>query len=690
MGRLLIGVLAGVVLGISLGFAIFGGEPIEAGVGIVSPGGVTPVGEATRRDPLVAEPDSIQSPGSVTRTERRAPTISDERVAELVAGVDREEVSTETGDGEITGSVKDQDGAPLAGVVLRASRQDLSGNVPSSQSVGREAPQLSLDESVRAAAQRYHVMRAHSYEARTGNEGAFRFDQLPDASFRIRAFKEGYDIQPRDTQRWNIATGAVVDFTAKAIISLPVTVLLPDGAPADKATIVCGHKNSSRGGAYNYAWTPGDADVRLPVGKYKVQALYGMTGSGSFGRQAGSDMHSNEVEIELVLGTAPERVELVLEGRSGIRGRITYAAESLSGGFAQVHMLPLAGDAVVDLKLLAQSDSNHGFSGANEYSFLDLAPGRYVVGVSRSWSGPIAVHQVVDVGSVILKCDLEVPPIDPSQYLLVRAFGSDGDPVAGVNFSFRFESESGGSSMSSGMQALSDPDGAYYFAIPDGARAAYYSTTEVAGDKFTLEANHTEFGSKSIGLSRGQAEVMLNFAVPAQLEVTVTGYLGSAYIGRVSVNATKVSEDRRHNYYGGDGKLDANGVRRFDALEPGEYEVVVTVQPKGERWEQTTIATEVVQLRAGENALTLAMPTLYSLGVHVPEAPAGTDVRIMQQREEENQWGSSTSERTDENGRVQFEDLPAGQYMLQAQSGGKHGRMKIEVPSGDIVFSPDK
>ena len=689
MGRLLMGVLAGLVLGFTLGFAMFGAAASDASDGGIEPG-LGPVTSAPAgTDALVADEDGVQAPRNVPITSpRSAPRLSDKRIEELARGLAQDDVPSAAGEGSITGTVLESDDQPLAGVVLHATCQDASGRTTSSKSVGRGAPELSLKESVRLAAERHHSLRALRHVARTGADGAFRFDALPEGDYRIRGYKEGYEISARDSQRWSMPTGSVVDFIAKQIVTLPIAVLMPDGTPADEAVIVCSNKNSSnRNGADSYSWSQEEPWVRLPAGAYQLEALYGLSASRSIGGQNAADMHSEKRDAELVASEEPERLVLELEGRSGIRGRVAYAGSRFSRGFARVYVLPMTGGAEVDLELLAQSDTNYGLRGASEYSFLDLAPGSYVVGVGRSWNSPIVAHQIVEVGNTILKCDLEVPALDPSDYIVVRAFGSDEKPIAGVEFSFRHWYESGSSG--SGLRALTDVAGVYFLSVPNEAISAYYGEARSTKTSFTLEVRHSEFGSKFVELAYGQAEVDVNFAVPAQLEVTVSGYLGSAYIGRVTANVNKVGGDGTQ-FYGYESQLDANGTRSFDALEPGEYEVTLGVRAKGERRQQTDIAKELVTLRAGENSMTLAMPALHSVGVVVPDAVEGQRITLQQGHDAGRHRGRQWSADTDGSERVEFSDLPAGRYKLQASVGGSWGSMRIELPSGDIVFEADK
>ena len=302
--------------------------------------------------------------------------------------------------------------------------------------------------------------------------------------------------------------------------------------------------------------------------------------------------------------------------------------------------------------------------------------GRLVLGVVLGLAG-------------ITQCNIEVPPIDPDDYVVIHVYGPDGEPLGDVRFRFIHRSGNGSSS-SSGMSAMHGEGGAYYFAIPDGSRKAYYSATE-GDDVFTLAVHHEEHGDASASLARGQSEVEFRFAVAAQLEVTVAGYVGSSVQGRVDVVATPAGEPSRHYGYSNDA-IGLDGVKRFDALAPGDYVLrLVLRSDTGRRSFSTgTIGTLQVVLGAGANTARMAIPPLYPLDVIVPGGREGASVQVS--RREGNEpipWGSSWHAKCDAQGRAHFDEVPAGSYRLNIWGGEQKGQMRIEVPAGDVVFRPD-
>ena len=69
--------------------------------------------------------------------------------------------------------------------------------------------------------------------------------------------------------------------------------------------------------------------------------------------------------------------------------------------------------------------------------------------------------------------------------------------------------------------------------------------------------------------------------------------------------------------------------------------------------------------------------------------PNPSRVRLTQKTADgRNRSWNGWSPKCDEAGRVRFEDLLGGEYVVQAQ-GEKRGRMRIQVPCGTVVFEPD-
>ncbi|TDJ70224.1 MAG: hypothetical protein E2O39_10295 [Planctomycetota bacterium] len=425
---------------------------------------------------------------------------------------------------------------------------------------------------------------------------------------------------------------------------------------------------SSRAEPERYRWTPTDDTLYLAPGPVELRALAGVFFTAS-SRGQESDMQSAPVSVELVPGAPVSLVVLQLEGRTGIRGFVDRAKDRVLVRGGTLHLLPLVDDQPVDLEVLAGAKPSVSVSGGGEYSFLDLAPGRYALGFRRQggFRDPVVAHWIVEVGSGIVRNDIEIPPLDPKGYVVARVLGPEGELLNGVRFKL------GGSS----GQQMRDVDGNYCIPIPVGG-----------DDPLRLEAEHKRYGNKSVELSRGQAVVEIRFTQPAQLEIRVTGYLGSGSIDRVGVSVhrpgvAKPLNPGRAGWTRSGEPVDHDGVLKFGALEPGRYEVTLHVGGRTDR-SSDVVATRSVALSAGENAVSIALPALYDLDVVVPGAEEGSKVRLDQKIAGEER-GHTWSASCDEAGGVRFEHLLGGEYLVRARG----AKMRIQVPCGTVMFEPD-
>lgn len=694
MGRLFLGVALGIAVGFGLGLVLApstergaraaGASPRELAAeprvgGAQEPGGAALSSpESPRREvalPELPEPTSL------------APSVSEAAVRRALAGAKAQPAPT-AGTGLLHGRVVDPDGRGVADVVVRAQGSAVeAGRAPGS--VGQGAPALSLEDALTEAARRFGERRASLFETRTDGEGRFRLAELPELRYHVQAFKRDFEIESQDHRNWNAAPGTELAFLARPVVSLEVEVLLPDGSPASEATIRAA-RETERSSSDTFAWSRSAPSLRLPAGELELTALHGLLPDIDSDGEDAAELRSERTRVVLTPGRQPAPVELRLAGRSGIRGRVHFAADDVRGDATQVRLLALAPGQAPDPEELGEAEPSQWLHGGGEFAFLDLAPGRYAVGVTRTWNGPVAAQRIVEVGAGIERCDLEVPPIDPADYLVVRAFGPEGEPLREVTFGFRHVEESGSTSSSSGMSALARGAGVYYLPVPDGSRRAYYAGAAGGGHRFSLQVQHASFGARTVDLTAGQAEVEVRFVVPARLAVLVMGYVGSPYVGRLDVSARRV-EDSTRSFGHEQPRIGPDGGAVFEALEPGSYVLSLTVRPAGSRFASGgPVATQEVTLRPGENSTRIVMPALHALVVRVPAASEGAQVRLSRVVPAGESWNRSSSQRCDAEGRVTFEDLPAGSYRITAPGEAGQGVMTVEVPTGEVVFVPER
>ena len=680
-GQILMGAILGAALGLAGGWLLFevlGADGGGAGPIVFEPA-ASRVEAAERARPAdLAVPRAVgerQTAPAATRA--LSAEVDEARVEELVAASASQPFERPSGSGAIWGDVTVEGGGGLAGVVLRASPRERSSPARPPSDVGPAPPPLAdLDGAVREAVAQYKERRARTFEAVSDASGAYRFEGLPEGTWSIEAYKRDYVVSAPGGSRHDVRPGTQLDFEAEPVLTLAVDVLMPDGTRPEEAVLKSQPAAENR--ATTFAWTPEQPVLRLTAGTYEISAEAGALPSDRGGQE--HELKSKPRTVELQAGVAPPALVFELTGRAGIRGHVTLAHDGVTGSQPQVLMRPLGVAERADLEALAESDQNAYVGRAGDYAFLDLDPGRYVVGVRRNWSDAVSAHALVEVGASIVTCDLELPALDPSGYLAVSVTGSDGAPVAGVDFGFRHSSN--GSSSSSGINAMRSPEGLYLITIPDRSRQAYFSSG-AEGDTFTLTVRHARHGEKTIELARGQAELAVAFALAGRLEVIVAGHAGSEYEGRISIELAKAGGEDQYFWWGDDSGLTTAGVRVFEAVDPGSYVLRMHLAPEGGSrrnfGRSMAILSQELEVVSGPNVARMAIPPLYDVVVRHPAATESTRLRLSMPA---NRYFSQQGEL--ENGVALFEDLPAGSYDLR--SSNPTGRMAIEVPCGDVVF----
>ncbi|MCA9002719.1 MAG: hypothetical protein KDB61_12405, partial [Planctomycetes bacterium] len=323
------------------------------------------------------------------------------------------------------------------------------------------------------------------------------------------------------------------------------------------------------------------------------------------------------------------------------------------------------------------------------FTFPDLDPGRYVVGVCRGWQGPIVAHQEVELLEGYAEVILQMPEPDLSQVLRVTVVDSGGDIIDGTRFSFK--QTRGNGSSSNGVNATRDEEGAYLVQVPGEMHENYFGT-ESTNAEYSLQVRHEDFGDMELPLKRGQTELAVTFQEPGTLTVTILGYSGSGCEGRLRVAVTPVEEGGNRHYFGGDDRdhVKADGTCEVEGLTPGNYLAVLRIVPPTEQAHSWNPGREIgkveLEIRPGENTLSMGLPSLYNLRVHWADGKEGESLYLNKLQDEDGFFGSNNAE-FDARGYAMWYDLPAGDYKLQSW-GGENQIMHVTVPCGDVEFVP--
>jgi hypothetical protein len=714
MKQVLLGLLVGLIVGAGIGSSLLSPDPVAQEIDLAEPGNWVVPSERAVPDELRAIP-APATRSEAPRAELRAlPIVSRGEIDAAIAATQGVEKERSHGSGVIHGTVLDPDKAGVGRVLIRARlRTDRSLRPSDPSRIGVMPSEPSLKRSLQSAAESYAASRARSFEATTNSAGKFRLEGLADGRYTLTAHGDGYWITKTSgaAGSYYVRTGEEVEFLAKPIVEIPISVRLAGGAEVQAAIIRCSDRDLTEDedwseslfgrGENEFSWSPAAPTLRLPAGTVHLKAFARPGTSGPLGDTDGADFRSPSLKVELAAGSTPPPVVLELEGRSGIRGRLNYHTDHLQGMSPSVHLMPIPIGGALDLIELADSDpSVHLFRNNDEFSFLDLEPGRYAVGVTRDWGAPVEAHQILDVGVGVTTCDLELPPIDPKEFLMVTVLRPDGELANNVRFGFTHRS-GGGSSSRSGGSPPRTKDGIYVYNIPGNAREAYYESPSEE-DSFSLKLRSESYGDIEVSLTPGQSEVSVTLLDEATLIVVLLGYAHAKDSGRFQVRLQALDgAGIPFSTVSSNSTPSPAGECRFDGLSAQRYRVKLSTAYDHRRrsggWLSSIELTSLdTHLSTGENSLEFNLPPLYSLDIYLVDAKPKSNVNLERLREgsdSKRTWQNVGYQNVSDDGYATIDRLPAGEYRLRRSGPGmgpndSSEQTEITVPCGTVTLTP--
>jgi hypothetical protein len=568
---------------------------------------------------------------------------------------------TLSGTGRITGRVTTPTGDPIAGVLVR-SEPELSYPRDGREGLGPPGgrdPRARRDAEIADLRDRLGSRR----EARTDTDGSFTIEGLPeDGRFRLTAWRRGYSIEAGRRGRSRYPGDHVVLFARKLVL-VPVQVVGPDDRPVERAHIWM----EGAAHADTRSWSPGEPEVGFPPGRWRVRAVAGEH----------LELASEEMDLTIDLAKPPESIRLHLAPRSGIRGRVRFPEDPQITS-VEVSAVRLRDGTPPAPELLENTGLSEDVDPwwTRTFSFLDLAPGRYLVGL-RAGRGPFVACETVEVGREVVVLDLTLPPPGSDALIEVRVEGPDGAPLTEVSFLRGYEY----GSQTVSRNGLPTPTAPGRFRM---ATLPQYRFHPMPASCHWIQVTSNLYGSKRVHYQAGKmGDFTVRFEAPATLEVSLEPYRNTSLEGAIDLKlvgiATSESGPVTRVEYRFGGRVNPEGRRRYGPLQPGRYEIEVE-DTGGDR--DRHIATVNLTLVAGMNRKTIELPSLHSLTVLVP-GEEGADVMLMPF----GGAGRFSVRAKVEDGRVVFDRLGPGDYQVYVST--LHKRIEVTVPaSGPVRFEP--
>ena len=303
----------------------------------------------------------------------------------------------------------------------------------------------------------------------------------------------------------------------------------------------------------------------------------------------------------------------------------------------------------------------------SRYSVPNIAPGRYAVGASRSWNGPVLAMEVVEVVDGPVERDLRMPPLERSEYVVLSVQGPGGEVLREAGIATGYKSRT--MTSSGGNLLVNRPDGTrWVLHHPHGS-------AEEPDGFYWIEASSPKHGRKRAEYRRGTLDaIVIRFEEAGSLHVRLDGYRGHAFEGRLRVALWAACEESTGAWSGGslqgENRVDAEGVQSFSVVQPGDYVVALQVDSDNAL---LPVAQKRVSVGSGRNDCSIRVPALHSLAI------TGAENWVMVRPRGEERFSRSLQVGTD--GRAVLDGLPEGEY--EVRSGRKS--QWIRVPAATEV-----
>lgn len=638
-----IGLVLGLLAGLAIGSAM-GGEPAPL---------PNPVADFDNEAELPRDEDSALEGGPDKKREEVTPEPMPENgatIAELLKDVSIPAVPS--GSGEITGRVLTEAGKPLEGVTITCSSdypEDRGGSLKTAEE--RIAARMRYEKWIDAARR----------TASTGADGAYRLSGLGESTeYTLSATLEGWEITRAGSGGNRLKPGDTCDFTAAISLKLEVTVYLPDGKLAQSGRVTASIDSVHGISSTSMHIRGGMASLSLKVGKWSLRAE-----SGDY-----NEFTAEPVNIEVKPDEALQPLELHLKATPGIAGTVEFPKEfgNLSANvYLQVNPPAEAPDEMFDNDRSMPDEWVH----RGKFNFRSLAPGNYrLLLVCHNRIVDWADVSVSDAHVVVA---LAVPPPRPEDYIVIRAYGPDGELLTDVVLYITLHSGNG--SRGRGGGEVRRPDGSFWL-----SRNIFGRTKQEGESWYTLKVEHSVYGYKEVRYEFDDThDVDVRFVVPATAKLTVANFNDHPLREKLRWSLKRDGDDGRRAFFDDDDETGRSSPFSFGPEEPGAYFLVLLLET--DHYEHRELYRQPVTLVAGENTLTALVPSLYTLTI----VKGDVDITRVDVRGKDTEFEHRGYRSEVKDGRLVIEGVPPGTYILETREGG----MEVVVNRDtEVVYAP--
>lgn len=655
--RIALFVLVALLLGVGLGFGVSQ---------MVAPAPQVARGPANIADEPEEESSEPQRrPRDTATVERPAPNPREEPVGEapsLSADMlkDLQRLVPPTGTGVVTGSFRDHEDKPVAGIAVRLQSEvsDLMPKMPQVGDFGADN-EAWLNALMRYYYQSNRLRLDATQRVLSDAEGKFRIERAAERS-QLTVTPDGYMIDPGQPMATRDAKpGDNFDFKLRRTVNVRARVESP--AETERRNV-----RVQWTAAPNLGWAGGqpaelntETVLRMVPGTYEIRATSNSGRGGS---------------LVLILGDTPPAEVLLLsfQPTRGLTGKVLFESARPSSYDVVI------AQAIADLTQEELFSGRRGLVSANatlnretgEFSWEPREEGEYLVALRIN--GRIIEAQRAMLGATLTKIELtaKLPEGQRMRVLFqcpkefeLRELRNPGIGITSIPQGQQLQCETWVAGEGDYLLIFRGYDGSK--PMPQRARA----TAWVNG----LGMSQQEFAP---GID---SEITIVFGAAAEVTLAVEG--GGAGLRQVNVQLTDIAREQSGAGFSVSKGQDGLWRRETQKMQPGRYRVVAT----GDWGGGATLATQEVTLVSGPNTIPIKLPEMYIVKLDGSVAKLRGQVTV-----EQKSTGMKFQANFDNNGVALLTLLPAGSYHVtyrHPQRPREESTADFTVPtSGAIVL----
>lgn len=500
-------------------------------------------------------------------------------------------------------------------------------------------------------------IETHTIAASTDAQGAFRISGIGDGGWLLQSTDRNIRLV-RATWFTEVPfkAGDYADLLAMRVLYMTLDLKLASGEPINSANVNLKHLET--GGDREFYWRPDRAECEVAAGAWKLT----ITG-GPFG------LWKAEREINVPAAGLDGPVVVELQGDNALVVTVKSPPPASQPYYSQFVLCLVAADKVPPGGPTTGTEAyrlavNRPQPGSGREIYKDLAPGRYVVYCAVDLTFILAQMPVhYEGGGQVV--EIPLPEMQAADHIVVRTFDPAGKPLGNVATTLDMDGAS------YPVKGVRRAPGEYW--LRRAEPACLFPPGRIGtATEYRIRADHPKYGKRVATCPVGDSRVVeIRFGEAALLVVLLDNLPEDR--GSLALGAFAAGDSEYLAFTTTPGPL---AQRTEFRLASGLATVLLIVRrPSGQKgwWE---LARTNVELAPGTQEIHVAVPTLSTLRVFMPGEKGNSYAGIS------GEYGPGEA-RPVKDERVEFPQLPAGEYQLT----GEAGVATVRVPyAGEFRF----